>query len=98
MALRQNHIRHLTERLTLVEHRAATRTTEVDIRLSLLDNNQREASRLFEELTSRSPAVESNKEEDGTGRSSIWVPVTCISRRSVAPSTSLTPREPSSRG
>jgi hypothetical protein len=85
MALRQNHIRRLTERLTLVEHRAATRTTEVDIRLSLLDNNQRESSRLFEELTSRSPAIESNKDEDGTGRSSIWVPVTRISRRSVAP-------------
>jgi hypothetical protein len=85
MALRQNHIRRLTERLTLVEHRAATRTTEVDIRLSLLDSGQRDASRLFEELTSRSPAAKPKQGDDAGGPSSIWVPVTRIPRRSVAP-------------
>src|SRR5690348_16312885 len=54
MALRQNHVRWLTERLALIEHRSATRTTEVDIRLSLLDVGQREASRLFQRVTSSS--------------------------------------------
>jgi hypothetical protein len=82
MSLRQNHIRRLTERLTLTEHRAATSTTEVDIRLSLLDTGQREASALFQRLTSRSTGIDVESAEE---RPSVWVPITRMSRRSVSP-------------
>jgi hypothetical protein len=75
-------VRRLTDRLTVVEHRAATRLTEVDISLSMLDPEQREASSLFQDLRSRSPS-----RAPGTGAvpTDIWVPVTRISRSSVAP-------------
>ncbi|WP_436658665.1 hypothetical protein [Micromonospora sp. URMC 103] len=82
MALRQNHIRRLTERLSFVEHGVASRTTEVDVRLSLLDPRQREASYLFQRLTSRSGRTQ--KEEEAA-TPTIWVPVTRISRLSVSP-------------
>ena len=83
MALRQNHIRRLTERLTLVEHGVASRTTEVDVRLSLLNHSQREASQLFQRISSRSSRTE--KENEGAASPTIWVPVTRISRLSVSP-------------
>src|SRR5438552_10448466 len=54
VALRQNHIRRLTERLTLIEHRAARCTTEVDLSLALLDESQREAGVLYQRLRNRS--------------------------------------------
>lgn len=82
MALRQNHIRRLTERLSLVEHGLASRTTEVDVRLSLLNHSQRAASRLFQQLSSRSAR---SREEEQTASPTIWVPVTRISRLSVSP-------------
>jgi hypothetical protein len=81
MALRQNHVRRLTERLSLVEHQSATRTTEVDVRLSLLDVGQREASSLFQRVTSRS----TGDGDAGVAQPRIWVPVTRISRLSVSP-------------
>lgn len=64
-ALRLEHVRRLTERLTIVAHGSAQRTTEVDISLRALDTVARPAG----------PA----------GTSAIWVPVSRISRRSVAP-------------
>ncbi|MET8837212.1 hypothetical protein ABZV78_25305 [Micromonospora sp. NPDC004540] len=82
MALRQNHIRRLTERLSLVEHGLASRTTEVDVRLSLLNHGQREASQLFQRLSSRSAR---SREEEQNASPTIWVPVTRISRLSVSP-------------
>ncbi|MEV5694577.1 hypothetical protein [Micromonospora globbae] len=82
MALRQNHIRRLTERLTFVEHGVASRTTEVDVRLSLLDPRQREASHLFQRLSSRSART---RREEEAATPTIWVPVTRISRLSVSP-------------
>ncbi|MFI7491949.1 hypothetical protein ACIBXA_26570 [Micromonospora echinaurantiaca] len=82
MALRQNHIRRLTERLSFVEHGVASRTTEVDVRLSLLDASQREASQLFQRLSSRS---ERKPEPEQPATPTIWVPVTRISRLSIAP-------------
>ncbi|MFG2099855.1 hypothetical protein ACGFJ5_04570 [Micromonospora echinaurantiaca] len=82
MALRQNHIRRLTERLSFVEHGVASRTTEVDVRLSLLDASQREASQLFQRLSSRS---ERKPEQEQPATPTIWVPVTRISRLSIAP-------------
>lgn len=89
-ALRLNHVRRLTDRLTLLEHRAATRTTEVDVSLSLLDQGQRDASQLFHDLRSRAASIYGHTGEgapnvDADIPSSIWVPVTRISRRSVAP-------------
>ncbi|MET8352222.1 hypothetical protein [Micromonospora sp. NPDC005206] len=82
MALRQNHIRRLTERLSFVEHGVASRTTEVDVRLSLLDPSQREASHLFQRLSSRSAR---DPEQEQPATPTIWVPVTRISRLSVSP-------------
>ncbi|WBB69260.1 hypothetical protein [Micromonospora sp. WMMD812] len=82
MALRQNHIRRLTERLSFVEHGVASRTTEVDVRLSLLDPSQREASHLFQRLSSRSAR---DPEQEQPSTPTIWVPVTRISRLSVSP-------------
>lgn len=60
-ALRLDHVRRLTERLSIVAHRSAHRTTEVDVNLAALD------------LRERRPG------------STVWVPVSRISRRSVAP-------------
>jgi hypothetical protein len=60
-ALRLDHVRRLTERLTVVAHRSAHRTTEVDVNLAGLDHAFRE--------------------QGGT----VWVPVSRIARRSVAP-------------
>ncbi|MGQ0576495.1 MAG: hypothetical protein ACT4RN_20150 [Pseudonocardia sp.] len=59
--LRLEHVRRLTERLTVVAHRSAQRTTEVDISLRGLHIARRDAT------------------------STVWVPVSRISRRSVAP-------------
>jgi hypothetical protein len=90
VALRQNHIRRLTERLTLIEHRAARCTTEVDLSVALLDESQREAGLLYQRLRNRSdPKVRLADERPGdvapidTGL--IWVPVSRVSRRSHSP-------------
>jgi hypothetical protein len=78
--LRLNHVRRLTDRLTVVEHASARRTTEVDIDLGMLDENQREAARLYQHL------VGQGQEKDAShGPATMWVPVARISRRSVAP-------------
>lgn len=71
IALRQNHLRRLTERLTAVEHGATTRRTEVDLNLSLLDEGQRDALRLFHRMRTRSGAAPStalNLVADGPGQ------------------------------
>ena len=47
MALRQNHIRRITDRLVLVEHLRVARSTEVDVSLSLLDADQWAACATF---------------------------------------------------
>src|SRR5690242_6757507 len=46
-ALRLNHVRRITETLTLSEHGAATRSVEMDIGIGLLDSPQLEAGMLF---------------------------------------------------
>ncbi len=78
--LRLNHVRRLTDRLTIVEHASARRTTEVDIDLGMLDENQREAARLYQQLVGQSKYVDMNNTT-----ATMWVPVARISRRSVAP-------------
>lgn len=81
-ALRLNHVRRLTERLSLVEHRIARRTTEVDISLNMLDAGQRAAAMLFQQLVSHSLA-DANQEvsRDHT----MWVPIARILRRTAEP-------------
>lgn len=92
VALRQNHVRRLTERLTLIEHRAARCTTEVDISLGLLDESQREAGTLYQKLRNRGDQQTAPQAADGLSRDSfrpghdlIWVPVSRISRRTHSP-------------
>jgi hypothetical protein len=81
-ALRLNHVRRLTERLSFVQHRIARRTTEVDISLNMLDRGQSAAARLFQQLASHSRADSDNMLSHD---SSIWVPVARISRRTAEP-------------
>jgi len=81
-ALRLNHVRRLTERLSLNEHRIARRTTEVDISLNMLNRGQRAAAKLFQEIMSHTLADPySTSIRDNT----IWVPVARISRRTAEP-------------
>jgi hypothetical protein len=90
VALRQNHVRRLTERLSLIEHRAARCTTEVDISLGLLDEAQRDAGILYQKLRNRTFPPEQGDEvrgfegDDGRG-DLIWVPVSRLSHRRHSP-------------
>jgi hypothetical protein len=77
-ALRLNHVRRLTERLTVIDHRVARRVTEVDVSLRMLDASQRRASALAQELRGRDPAV-------GPAAGRIWVPMARLPRTSAAP-------------
>jgi len=79
VALRLNHVRRLTERLTITDHRVARRITEIDVSLRMLDSGQRRAAALSRELRSAGPP------EDGRRVDPIWVPVARISRQSAAP-------------
>lgn len=81
-ALRLNHVRRLTERLSLVEHRNARRTTELDISLSMLDRGQSAAAKLFQQLLSHSLA---HSEPNAARDNKIWVPVARISRSMAQP-------------
>lgn len=81
-ALRLNHVRRLTERLALNEHRIARRTTEVDISLNMLNRGQSASAKLFQEIASHTLAdADSPSIRDNT----IWVPVARISRRTAEP-------------
>ena len=81
-ALRLNHIRRLSETLTVTDHRVARRTTEVDVSLAMLDEGQRRATVLSRDLRSAS-----RSEDDDPGPDEVWVPVARIARRSTAPVT-----------
>jgi hypothetical protein len=88
--LRQNHVRRLTERLTLIEHRAARCTTEVDISLGLLDDGQREAGLLYQRLRNRGDTQVRDwrglgDEPPATAGDVIWVPISRVARRGHAP-------------
>lgn len=81
-ALRLNHVRRLTERLTVTQHRLAQRSTEVDISINMLTNTQLQAASTFQTLARHSsfdPMPES--QSDAT----VWVPVARLSRTSVGP-------------
>ena len=81
-ALRLNHIRRLSETLTVTDHRVARRTTEIDVSLAMLDEGQRRATVLSRDLRSAS-----RSEDDDPGPDRVWVPVARIARRSTAPVT-----------
>ena len=78
-ALRHNHIRRLSETLTVTDHRVARRTTEIDISLAMLDEGQRRATMQSRELRNGS------RREDRDSGDRVWVPVARIARRSTAP-------------
>jgi len=80
--LRLNHVRRLTDRLTVVEHRVAHRITEVDISLTMLDEGQRSAADLFQVL--RGWGSQGAPQNDPASPR-IWVPVTRIPRTTVMP-------------
>ncbi|HCT76771.1 MAG TPA: hypothetical protein DGG94_02145 [Micromonosporaceae bacterium] len=89
-AIRQNHVRRLTQRLALIEHRAARCVTEVDVSLSLLDDNQREAGLLYQRLRNRGERPGRDLNAGGGDQQAnlggmIWVPVSKVSRRSLSP-------------
>jgi hypothetical protein len=80
-ALRLNHIRRVSETLTVTDHRVARRITELDISLAMLDEGQRRAMVLSRDLRRAD-----RRAEDGDQRSDkVWVPVARIARRSTAP-------------
>ena len=78
-ALRLNHIRRLSETLTVTDHRVARRTTEIDISLAMLDEGQRRATMQSRDLRNGS------RREDRNSGDRVWVPVARIARRSTAP-------------
>jgi len=80
-SLRLNHVRRLTERLTVVEHGAARRATEVDVSLRLLDEGQREATVVLADLVGR----EHGEHTASRQTPQLWVPVARLPRRDVSP-------------
>ncbi|HEX6357593.1 hypothetical protein [Actinophytocola sp.] len=84
-SLRLNHVRRLTERITVVEHRAARRTIEVDVNLRMLDEGQRQAAALCHTHMSHERGEGSEQSGPLAEKSTLWVPVARISRQSVAP-------------
>lgn len=74
---RLNHIRRLTERITLKEHGSVTKTTELDVAIGLLDASQLEASRQFQAHQSprklASPGV------------TIWAPIARLPQSTASP-------------
>lgn len=80
-SLRLNHVRRLTERLTVVEHGTARRTTEIDVSLKLLDEGQRQATAALQDLTGR----EHGERAASRGAQQLWVPLARLPRRYVTP-------------
>lgn len=99
MALRQNHVRRITERLQLTEHLAPVCTAEIEISLNLLNQEQRKVCEDFEQARQRSVIgsltrqilrVEGTPPVPSPGVQSdqdnvIWTPVARLPRRAVAP-------------
>ncbi len=81
-ALRLNHVRRLTERLTVVQHRIAQRTTEVDISINMLTDSQLEAASTFQSLMRQSSFRPS---DEPSAEPTVWVPVARLSRTNVGP-------------
>lgn len=92
-ALRQNHIRRITERIRCVEVGVGNRGLEVDISLSLLERGQWEASTRFQELRLRARSAETpqpSTEGISTPREHAlvaWVPIARLPRQETFPVT-----------
>lgn len=82
VALRLNHVRRLTERLSLVQHRVVRRTTEIDVSLNMLDKGQTAAAMLYRQLVS--PML-TDPGSRLIGENTIWVPVARTPRQSAEP-------------
>lgn len=80
-ALRLSHIRRVTERLDISEHRIAKRTTELDISINLLTDSQLAAAQSIQALTShgltQAPSSTDPPEQV------LWVPVARLSHANV---------------
>src|SRR4051794_24020030 len=81
-SLRQNHIRRLTERISLKDHGVGERRTELDVSLGMLDPIHRSASDEYQRLRSKN----SNEDHrDVREESHLWVPVARLPRRTSSP-------------
>lgn len=67
-SLRQNHVRRITERLTLVDHGVVSKLTELHVSISKLDQSQVQASRLYSHLHGGPPVREPESEI-------LWIPI-----------------------
>jgi hypothetical protein len=76
-AERQNHVRRISETLTLVEHGHAERSVRIDLSLGLLTPHQRRAGEDYSRIRASSG--------QGATRLPLWVPIARLSRRSVSP-------------
>jgi hypothetical protein len=81
-ALRLNHVRRLTERLSLVDHGVVRRTTEIEVSLNMLDQGQTGAATLFRQLASPTFA---DSDSASISQNTIWVPIARTSRRATDP-------------
>jgi hypothetical protein len=81
-ALRLNHVRRLTERLTIEQHRIAQRITEVDISINMLTDSQLGAARMLQRLAGHNTVHPRFENDVG---STIWVPVARLSSTNVGP-------------
>jgi hypothetical protein len=80
-ALRQNHVRRITESLILTESQTAERMVEVDLSLSLLDDIAMDAGRTYSLVRAR----HANDEYRITDDSLVWVPIARLNRESTSP-------------
>ena len=80
-ALRLSHVRRVTERLDITEHRIAKRTTELDISINMLTDTQLAAARSIQALTSHS--LTQAPAPGSTDKHVLWVPVARLSRANV---------------
>jgi hypothetical protein len=83
-ALRQNHVRRISESLQLIDHGAALQTVRVDLSLSLLNDGQYRAGKAYSRLRGMNNGVHTLTRPESEN-SLVWVPVTQLSRRSVSP-------------
>lgn len=81
-ALRLNHVRRITERLTISQHRIAHRTTQVDLSVNMMTDVQLEAAAAFQALSSHSSAQVVDAKLSGP---MLWVPVARLPRTDVGP-------------
>lgn len=80
-ALRQNHVRRLSESLSLLDHGVAERKVELDVSLNLLDELQSQAGLTYSTMRTRRAHGSASLEQDRL----LWVPIARLSRASAAP-------------